>query len=121
MRRFRFLLSRRWVLFLLTVLALAWVAAEQPGLPGHFANDEGTIISVNRGTFTEADSSFQLIAAVYRWMGLAEMPTLPALVGVASYLLVLTVAISRTRTTTAEWVRCSGRSGRRAQLSEPGS
>ncbi|WP_082600619.1 SURF1 family protein [Nocardioides sp. Soil777] len=26
MRRFRFLLSRRWVLFLLTVLALAWVA-----------------------------------------------------------------------------------------------
>lgn len=26
MRRFRFLLSRRWVIFLLTVLALAWVA-----------------------------------------------------------------------------------------------
>ncbi|SMQ70662.1 hypothetical protein SAMN06295909_2216 [Plantibacter sp. VKM Ac-1784] len=92
------------LLMIASLLALAWVAAEQPGLPGHFANDEGTIISVNRGTFTEADSSFQLIAAVYRWMGLAEMPTLAALVGVASYLLVLTVAISRTRTTTAEWV-----------------
>jgi len=92
------------LLMIASLLALAWVAAEQPGLPGHFANDEGTIISVNRGTFTEADSSFQLIAAVYRWMGLAELPTLAALVGVASYLLVLTVAISRTRTTTAEWV-----------------
>ncbi|MBF4566964.1 hypothetical protein [Plantibacter sp. VKM Ac-2876] len=91
------------LLLIASLLALAWVAAEQPGLPGHFANDEGTIISVNRGTFTEADSSFRLIAAVYRWMGLAELPTLAALVGVASYLLVLTVAIS-CRTTTAEWV-----------------
>ncbi len=87
-----------------SLLALAWVTADQPGLPGHFANDEGTIISVNRGTFTEADSSFQLIAAVYRWMGLAELPTLAALIGVASYLLVLTAAISHTRLATAEWV-----------------
>lgn len=92
------------LLVIASLLALAWVAADQPGLPGHFANDEGTIISVNRGTFTEADSSFQLIAAVYRWMGLTESPTLAALVGVASYLLVLTAAISRTRPTTAEWV-----------------
>ncbi|ROR82421.1 hypothetical protein SAMN06295974_3316 [Plantibacter flavus] len=92
------------LIVVVSLLALAWVAADQPGLPGHFANDEGTIISVNRGTFTEADSSFQLIAAVYRWMGLAERPTLAALIGVTSYLLVLTAALSHARLAAAEWL-----------------
>jgi large-conductance mechanosensitive channel len=92
------------LLLVTALLALAWVAADQPGLPGHFANDEGTIISVNRGTFAEADSSFQLIAAVYRGLGLAELPALAAIVGVTSYLVVLAVAISPGRLATAAWL-----------------
>jgi len=87
-----------------SLIALAWVAADRPGLPSHFSNDEGTIINVNRGTFTEADASFQLIAAVYRWLGLAELPALAAMLGVLSYLLALTLALRKTQVSSAGWL-----------------
>ncbi|MGK9148833.1 hypothetical protein KXS11_14485 [Plantibacter flavus] len=91
------------IFVLSSLLALAWVAAGQPGLPHYFANDEQTIIAVATGGFTDADDSFQRIAGFYRALGLADNRLLAPLLGLGSYLAVLAMSISGRFSATARW------------------
>lgn len=84
-------------------LALAWVAAGQPGLPDRFSNDHDTIAAVLGGTFTEADDSFVLIADIYRVLGLANSPAIAAVVGVAAYLVAFVFALPGRFAAAARW------------------
>ncbi|HXH36683.1 MAG TPA: hypothetical protein VNJ54_20070 [Plantibacter sp.] len=84
-------------------LALAWVAAGQPGLPERFSNDHDTIAATLRGTFTEADDSFVLIANIYRALGLANSPAIAAVVGVVAYLVAFAFALPGRFTVAARW------------------
>ncbi|WP_368259264.1 hypothetical protein, partial [Blautia wexlerae] len=74
-------------------------------LPARFSYDEGKIQAIAQGRdLADGDGSFQVVGEIYRWSGLAEMPTTAGLIGFASFCVMLFVVARPGRMARARFV-----------------
>lgn len=90
---------------MIVILGSAYVLAGRPLLPDQYSYDEGKIQAIAQGSdIADGDSSFQVVGDLYRWAGLAEMPTAAGLIGFATFCAMLFVVARPSRMVDARFV-----------------